>query len=69
MAYVPAVLGGLIMIFDKRYWSGAAFTALFSSILVFHNHYQIVYYFLLVAVFVTAAYAVKWIKEKQYNTW
>jgi hypothetical protein len=67
MAYVPAVLGGLIMIFDKRYWSGAAFTALFSSILVFHNHYQIVYYFLLVAVFVTAAYAVKWIKEKQYK--
>ncbi len=67
MAYVPAVLGGLIMIFDKRYWSGAAFTALFSSILVFHNHYQIVYYFLLVAVFVTAAYAIKWIKEKQYK--
>ncbi|MDX2048200.1 MAG: YfhO family protein [Chitinophagaceae bacterium] len=67
MAYVPAVLGGLIMIFDKRYWSGAAFTALFSSILVFHNHYQIVYYFLLIAVFVTAAYVVKWIKEKQYK--
>ena len=48
IAYLPAALGGLLMIFNGRYWLGAAFTALFTSILVYQNHYQIVYYFLII---------------------
>ena len=53
IAYLPALLGALWMIFERRFWTGAALTALFSSILIFHNHYQIVYYFLLTAAFMT----------------
>lgn len=67
MAYMPALLGSLIMIFEKRYWLGVAFTALFSSILVYHNHYQIAYYFLITAAFMTAAYLLQWIKQKDYK--
>jgi hypothetical protein len=63
IAYLPAALGGLLMIFDGRYWLGAAFTALFTSILVYQNHYQIVYYFLLIVIFLTVAQTIRWIKE------
>jgi hypothetical protein len=67
LAYLPAALGGLIMIFNGRYWLGAAFTALFSSILVYQNHYQIVYYFVLIIVFMTVAHIIKWVREKNYK--
>ncbi len=67
LAYLPAALGGLIMIFEGRYWLGAALTALFSSILVYQNHYQIVYYFLLIAAFMTVGYLVHKIRQKQLN--
>ncbi len=64
MAYVPALLGGLFMIYDRKYWLGAAFTALFSSILVYHNHYQIVYYFLLLAGCMLVGNFIYYLKQK-----
>lgn len=65
IAYVPALLGALLLIFRKKYWIGAALTALFSSILIFHNHYQIVYYLLLVTTFMTAGHFYQWIRQKE----
>jgi len=65
LAYLPAALGGLILIFEKKYWLGAAFTALFSSILVYQNHYQIVYYFLIIVAFMTVGYMVYLYQQKQ----
>ena len=65
LAYMPAALGGLIMIYQKKYWLGAALTALFSSILIYQNHYQIVYYFLIVVSFMTVAYIIHLYKQKQ----
>jgi hypothetical protein len=67
IAYLPAALGGLLMIFDGRYWLGAAFTALFSSILIYQNHYQIAYYFLIIVAFMSVAHLVQWIREKRYG--
>ncbi len=64
IAYLPAALGGLIMVYNGRYWLGTAFLALFSSILVYQNHFQIVYYFGLIVVFMTIAYIIQWVKEK-----
>lgn len=67
IAYMPAALGGLMLIFKGKYGLGAAFTALFSSILIFQNHFQIVYYFGLMVVFMTIAHVIIWIKEKKYK--
>lgn len=67
LAYLPAALGGLMMIFDKRYWLGAALTAFFTAGLVYQNHLQIVYYFLLLVVFLTIAKSVEWIKNKDWK--
>ncbi len=67
LAYMPAALGGLILIFDRKYWLGAAFTSLFTSILIYQNHYQIVYYFLLITAFMTVGYLVYLYKQKQLS--
>lgn len=68
IAYLPALLGALWLIYQRRYWLGAGLTALFSSILIFHNHYQIVYYFILLAAAMTLGHFIHWIRQKDYRT-
>jgi len=65
IAYAPAVLAGLLLLFQKKYWSGFAITALFSSFLIAANHVQIVYYTLVIALIMTIAFLIKSYKEKQ----
>jgi hypothetical protein len=67
MAYVPALLGALVLLYEGRYWLGGALTALFTALLIGMNHLQISYYFLIVAGFMSIGYAFKWIKEKQFK--
>lgn len=65
IAYLPALLAAIWMIYEKRYWIGTALTALFSSILISHNHYQIVYYFLIIAVFMTIGNFISALRKKE----
>ncbi|MGN6297197.1 MAG: YfhO family protein [Ginsengibacter sp.] len=65
IAYAPAVLGGLLLIFKKKYLAGFAITALISSLMIAHNHVQIVYYTLIIAFIMTVAYLVRSYQEKQ----
>jgi hypothetical protein len=67
MGYVPFALGALILLYEGRYWWGTTLTGLFSSLLVGMNHPQILYYFLLIAVAVTVAYVVRWVRTKNYK--
>ncbi|OQP45465.1 hypothetical protein A4H97_32495 [Niastella yeongjuensis] len=48
LAYAPAALGGIILLFDKKYISGFIVTALFTSIQVAQGHQQVSYYMFLV---------------------
>jgi hypothetical protein len=64
IAYLPALLGAVWMTFNGRHLTGAALTALFSSILISHNHYQIVYYFLLLAVFMAVGNLIYHVRQK-----
>ncbi|MDE3250299.1 MAG: hypothetical protein KGO82_16680, partial [Bacteroidota bacterium] len=65
LAYAPGVLAGLFLLYDKKYWLGAALTIIFSSLLIAQSHQQIVYYTLLMMAAAGIAYAVKCIREKQ----
>ena len=65
MAYAPAVLAGLQLIFKKNYWMGAAVLLISGVLLLGQNHQQIVYYTLLMAVFCTVPFIIKTIREKQ----
>lgn len=63
MAYAPAVLASLQLIFKQKYWLGAALL-LVSGILLFEQHHQqIVYYTLLMAIFMTVPFIIRAIKE------
>lgn len=65
MAYVPALIGAIVLLYKQKYWTGSLLTAVFSSVLISHNHYQIVYYFLILAIVLGIALLVDAFKQKQ----
>lgn len=67
MAYMPALLGSILLIFEKKYWIGTALTALFTSILISMNHPQIAYYFFMTAGIMTIFFLINWIKQKDFK--
>lgn len=48
LAYTPAVLGGIILLFNKKYISGFVLTALFMGEQIVQGHQQVSYYLFLV---------------------
>lgn len=67
MAYMPAVLAGILLIFEKKYWLGGLLTALFTSAMLAMNHVQIVYYLLIIIAVLLVFKLVEWIKAKEYK--
>ncbi len=67
VAYMPAMLAGLILLYTKRYWLGLLATALFATLEIGVNHPQITYYFGIVCGIMTISYIIKWIKEKSFK--
>jgi hypothetical protein len=63
IGYTPAVLAGLLLLFQKKYWTGFAVTALFAALLIGHSHLQIVYYTLIIAGFLTLAFFIQSYRE------
>jgi hypothetical protein len=64
IALMPFFIGSLLLIYEKTYWWGTALLALSTSIFVAVNHPQIVYYALIIVAFLTAAYVIRWVREK-----
>ncbi|HUQ97350.1 MAG TPA: YfhO family protein [Chitinophagaceae bacterium] len=67
IAYMPALLGSILLVFNGRYWLGAGLTALFASVMIAMNHPQIDYYFFLAVGIMTLFFIAKWIREKRYT--
>jgi len=65
MAWAPAVLAGLQLIFRHKYWIGSAVLLTSGILLLGQLHQQIVYYTLLIAVFMTVPFIIKSIREKK----
>jgi len=65
MAYAPAVLGGLQLIFKQKYWLGCALLLTSGILMMGQLHQQIVYYTLLIMVFMTVPFIINCIKEKK----
>jgi len=65
MAYLPAVLAGIVLVIRKQYILGAGVTAFFVSSLIAANHLQVTYYFFLILGIIGIAYIVYCIREKQ----
>lgn len=67
IAFMPAMLGSLLLIYEKRYWLGAGLTALSTSLMIAANHPQIAYYTFLALLAVTIAYVIRWVRNKEYK--
>ncbi|HOY31322.1 MAG TPA: YfhO family protein [Bacteroidales bacterium] len=52
IAYMPAILAGIILAYRGRYLAGAALAALFMAVEISVNHVQMTYYFMMIAGFV-----------------
>ena len=65
IAYMPLLLAGLLIIFNKRYWLGIAVATLGAVFQITANHPQITYYLLLMLMIIVLFYAIYWIKTKQ----
>ncbi len=66
-AFMPLLMAGLISIYNKKYWLGLALTTFGTYQELSVNHFQVSYYFFLIAVLVTLGYLVKWIREKDWK--
>jgi len=67
MGYAPAVVAGFLLLTQRKWVWGFLATMLFSTLMFYQNHVQIVYYTLLIVVCCAVAYAVKCIREKQFR--
>ncbi|MEM9362557.1 MAG: YfhO family protein [Bacteroidota bacterium] len=65
LGYIPMVLGGIILVFRKKYLLGFILTALAMALEISANHYQMTYYFMLLVLMLGLVYLVYAIKKKQ----
>jgi len=67
LAYLPAVIAGLVLITRRSYLAGTGIMALSLSYLIAANHLQMTYYFFLILAVLGIAYAVYSIREKAFK--
>lgn len=65
LGYLPALIGGVVLIFKGRYWLGLAVTSLFTAMELNANHVQIAYYGYITLGFIWLGYLVNALKLKQ----
>lgn len=67
IAFAPALIAGLIWLYERKYWIGLAVTTLFATLEVTANHPQINYYLFIAIAFMTVSYIILWIKNKEWK--
>jgi hypothetical protein len=67
IAYMPALLGSVYLILQKKYVLGGVLTIVFSGLMVLVNHVQIFYYLLLAMAIMAIFYAVQYILNKEFK--
>lgn len=67
IAFMPGIIASIQLIYNKKYWIGAALTALFTAALVAENHYQVIYYTIIIIAFMGVAFIIRTVREKNYR--
>ncbi|MGI8583248.1 MAG: YfhO family protein, partial [Chitinophagaceae bacterium] len=67
IAFAPALLAGIVWLYEKKYWIGLAVTTLFATMEVTANHPQINYYVFIAVGFMTISYIIHWVKNKEWK--
>ena len=66
ISYIPALIGSILLLFDKKYLLGTALTSLFSGLIISVNHPQIVYYTFIIILCMSIGFLIEWIKQKAF---
>lgn len=69
LAYIPPTIGGLALLYRKKYLAGTALTALFAALQLQSNHPQMTYYFLFVVVAMLIAWLITALRKKKLKSW
>jgi hypothetical protein len=67
IAYMPAMLGSLMLVYRKKYILGTALLALFAATQIGLNHLQISYYTFIILGIYTIACIITWVKRNDYS--
>ncbi len=65
LAYLPPLIGGMVLAYRGKYLWGLVVTALFTAFEIHANHIQMTYYYLLIILFIVIAWLVESVKKKQ----
>jgi len=65
LGYLPLVLGGIVLVFRKKYILGFLLTTLAMALEVSANHYQMTYYFMLLVLLLGLVHLIYAIKDKK----
>ncbi len=65
IGYLPVLLGGIVLVFRKKYLWGFVLTALAMALEIGANHYQMTYYFMLLVLILGVAYLVDAFRKKK----
>ena len=68
IAYFPLVIGGILLVFRKKYTIGGLLTLIAVGLELNANHFQMTYYLLLVVISIGVYYSYKLFKNKDYNS-
>ncbi|MDE6272421.1 MAG: YfhO family protein [Muribaculaceae bacterium] len=69
LAYIPPTIGGLALIFRKKYLGGTALTALSAALQLQSNHPQMTYYFLFPILFLVIARGISAWRLSEMPAW
>lgn len=67
IAFLPALLAGLIHLYEKRYWIGIAVATMGAYLEIIANHPQVNYYGIIIIAGITIAYIVQWVRSKEWR--
>lgn len=65
LAYLPPMIGGVVLAYRGKYLLGFIVTAVFTAFEIKANHVQMTYYYLFIVLFMVIAYLVQAIREKR----
>ncbi len=69
IAYMPLVLSGILLTFQKKYSTGFLLTTIALGLEIVANHFQMTYYLLLLVMILGIAYFVDALKRQQITTY
>ena len=67
VAYMPAILASVMLIYKKKYLIGSGLLALFTATQIGLNHLQVSYYLFIVLAIYTIICIIRWVKNKEYG--